>query len=340
MSNKGNGMETLLRQWAILKNIPQSPKKTTATDLMRRLENEGFYVSKRTIERNLLTLSEIFPLYADDRSRPYGWSWQKDASMFSVPGMSPLQALTLTMAHDHLRNPLPASLMGVLGPYFRYADNILLSGDSVKSMADWRDKVTLISASQPLISPDYDDVILETVHDALLSERQLEISYQSRSKRKKQDCTVHPLGLVQRGNIMYLIVTVSDYTDVRLLALHRIRSAQKLNVKANKPKGFCLADFVKSGALGFFDKGKIRLVAMFSKTAAEHLYETPLSKDQKLTEEGERIRVEATVSDTSQLKWWLMAFGADVEVLEPASLRNVFVKTAEEMASYYLNPSR
>ncbi len=335
MSNKGNGLETLLRQWAILKNIPQYPRKITATDLMHRLEDEGFAVSKRTIERNLQTLSGIFPLQADDRSRPYGWSWQRDAGMFAVPGMSPIQALTLSLAHDHLRNLLPASLMNVLSPYFRYADNVLLSGDSVRNMADWRDKVTLISASQPLIAPEYDEGILETVHDALLSEKLLEISYTSRSKRRKQTHTVHPLGLVQRGSVIYLIVTVDGYTDIRLFALHRIRSAEKLDRPSRRPKGFCLADYMASGALGFFDRGTIHLVALFSETAAAHLYETPLSRDQELTEEGGKVRVEATVSDTSQLRWWLMAFGADVEVLEPASLREVFVKTAKDMAASY-----
>ncbi|OGQ52434.1 MAG: hypothetical protein A3J24_13235 [Deltaproteobacteria bacterium RIFCSPLOWO2_02_FULL_53_8] len=44
------------------------------------MEAVNFEVSKRTVERDLISLSEIFPLISNERSRPYGWSWSKDAS--------------------------------------------------------------------------------------------------------------------------------------------------------------------------------------------------------------------------------------------------------------------
>ena len=47
-----------------------------------------------------------------------------------------------------------------------------------------------------------------------------------------------------------------------------------------------------------------------------------LSEDHRTTEQSDgRILVEATVADTSQLRWWLLGFGSQVEVLEPISLR-------------------
>lgn len=58
-------------------------------------------------------------------------------------------------------------------------------------------------------------------------------------------------------------------------------------------------------------------------TAAEHLYETPLSMDQVITPDKQDgwVRVEATIRDTSQLRWWLLGFGEQVQVLRPSSLR-------------------
>ncbi len=94
--------DTLLRQLIMLRYIPQHPRTITARELTERVKAEGFVVSKRTVERDLLSLSEIFPIFAEEQSRPYEWSWLKDAKAFSLPGMSPLQALTLELAHEHL----------------------------------------------------------------------------------------------------------------------------------------------------------------------------------------------------------------------------------------------
>ena len=332
MNNKN---DTLLRQWEILKKIPPFPKKTTATELTARLMNEGFVISKRTIERDLQSLSAIFPLYADERSRPYGWSWGKNADTFTLPAMSPVQALTLSLARDHLTSLLPASLMQTLSPYFKCADNVLLSGESLKNMADWRDKVAVVPSNQALIPPQYDEEIIETVHAALLAEKQLEIDYATRGK-KKQTHTIHPLGLVQRGAVIYLVATMYAYEDIRILALHRIRSAKELEASSQRTEGFCLGQYIAKGAFGFAaGDDVIRLVARFAAPAAEHLRETPLSKDQNLVEEGDTICVSATVSDSPQLRWWLMAFGSQVEVLEPVPLREEFAKTAGEMATAY-----
>lgn len=36
---------------------------------------------------------------------------------------------------------------------------------------------------------------------------------------------VHPLAIVQRGGIIYLVCAFADYGDVPLLALHRMKEA-------------------------------------------------------------------------------------------------------------------
>ena len=71
--------DTLLRLLTMLRHIPQLPKYITAKDLLGRLESDNFKVSKRTVERDLLSLSEIFSLVSNERSTPYEWSWIKEA---------------------------------------------------------------------------------------------------------------------------------------------------------------------------------------------------------------------------------------------------------------------
>ena len=288
--------DTLLRQWEMLRCFPQHPRQITARELTERLMAAGFEVSKRTVERDLLSLSEIFPLISNERSRPYGWSWSKDAEAFAFPTMSPLQALTLELAHDHLATLLPASLLGTLAPYFKCADSVLSSGEGVKKLASWRKKVAIVPSNQPLIPPHYSEEIIEAVHSALLSEQQLEISYTSRELGETKTYPVHPLGIVQRGAATYLVATLYDYTDIRMLAIHRIRSAQLLEQPAKIPKKIDLAKYIRQGAFGFEESGEIKLVVRFTPLAVEHLRETPLSLDQQIEpEQAGWVRVEATV---------------------------------------------
>lgn len=303
-----NKTDTLLRQWMILKNIPVFPRKISAAELTERVRSRGFDVTKRTIERNLQLLSQTFPIHSDERSRPYGWSWSQDADTFTLPAMSPVQALTLSLARDHLASLLPSSLMQTLAPYFQCADNVLMSGESVKNMAGWREKVAIVPSNQALIPPPYDEEVVETVH---------------------------PLGLVQRGAVIYLVAATDD-AGIRILALHRIQSAKMLDMPVSVPAGFCLARYIAEGAFGFSKSDEtIRLVVRFMAAAAAHLRETALSEDQKLTEEGDMVCVKATVIDSPQLRWWLKGFGDQVEVLEPADLREEFAQMAFSLQKKY-----
>ena len=76
----------------MLRLIPRYPRKITAREISEMLGGHDFDVSKRTIERDLQSLSEVFPLVCDDRDKPFGWSWNKGAASFDLPGMSNTEA--------------------------------------------------------------------------------------------------------------------------------------------------------------------------------------------------------------------------------------------------------
>jgi predicted DNA-binding transcriptional regulator YafY len=86
-----------------------------------------------------------------------------------------------------------------------------------------------------------------------------------------------------------------------------------------------------------FSKNVSRLLMKpLTPPAVEHLRETPLSLDQQIEpDQPGWMRVQATVPNTAQLRWWLLAFGGQVEVLEPSSLREEFVNTTQSLHSIY-----
>jgi len=78
------------------------------------------------------------------------------------------------------------------------------------------------------------------------------------------------------------------------------------------------------------------LKALFAAKTAQHLYESGLSTNQKLTEKQDgKVLLEATVRDDVQLRWWLKGFGDKVEVIGPKQLRDEFVEMAQKLIILY-----
>jgi predicted DNA-binding transcriptional regulator YafY len=348
---------TLSRHWQTLRLVPRHPKSITASDVHAKLEALGYDVTRHTVAADLHQLSAEFAIYEAVEKRPKQWAWRSDAPPLLAPLLSHSEALTLLMAQEHLNGVLPASTLGHLQGYFDLAAKCL---DPTSKQAlltprpelRWRDKVRVLPSSQALIAPTVNAAALATVQEALLQGEQCEICYHKRryitditdktadeSKPKGDTYPVHPLGLVQRGALLYLVCTIKDYPDIKLLALHRVSSAAPLKARAVAPAGFDLDDYIASGALGWrTGSAAVTLEAAFTPQAGEHLRETPLSADQTITvtTAGELL-VQATVQWTPQLEWWLLGFGAGVTVLAPAALRETIAHTAQSMSARYTN---
>ena len=137
----------------------------------------------------------------------------------------------------------------------------------------------------------------------------------------------------------YLVCSLDDSpNDIRHLPMHRFRHAEWNGEIAVEPtKGFSLNQYVKENNLGYlYSDKKIKLEAVFDVQAGFHLYESPLTKDQEIgqTRDG-KLRVKALVADTAQLRWWILGFGSQVEVISPKSLRKEFVNDAKKLMKIY-----
>ncbi|MCX7055913.1 MAG: WYL domain-containing protein [Proteobacteria bacterium] len=329
--------ETLLRQWELLRAIPRAPSKVTVATLLKKLAEASFKTTKRTIQRELNQLSAVFPLESDDRSIPYGWSWAANAPAFDLPALDATTALSLRMIEQFLPTLMPPTVSETLAPQFRRAQKVL-EKYGPEGFDRWTSLVRVVPREMPLLPPKLDSAAVRVIYQALLDARRVEVRYVPRSAEGAADKTylVNPLGVVARGSIAYLVCTLWKYTDVRHLALHRVRDAVITDEHATRPEGFDLDAYTKSGVFQYPLGNKIQLIADFERGSAAALHETPLSDDQVIeTLSDGRVRVQATVGDTAQLEWWLLAFGDLVEVLEPAHLRTrIFNSITKSLENY------
>lgn len=328
-------MDTTYRHWLMLRMIPRYPCKIDGAKIEERLKEEGYPTGRRTIQRDLDKLSAIFPLLCDNQTKPYGWSWKTDAPAFEIPNMEPSAALMFRMADQHLARMLPAAVRRSLHPYVQNAEKAL---DRIarNGLRAWPDKVRTISRGQPLLSAMIKPGVMEAVCEAVLEERRLKIVYRKKGEKGIVEYEASPLGLVFRDQVVYLVATLWDYENPLLLLLHRMESAEILRKIAVPPVGF---DFRKytDRELNFPEGEKpFRLELKLAAEIAVHLSETPLSEDQEMIEKADgRVLVRATVADTAQLRWWLLGFGSQVEVLKPKKLRKEFQAIAEAFGKTY-----
>lgn len=310
------GRDTIFRQWTLLQAIPREPQSTSAAQLHDKLRQAGYTVTRRTVERDLNTLMRAgFAVWVDDTQEPYLWSWRKSATSFSLPVPSVSDALLLAMVRDYLRPLLPTTMMDALAPYLDKADGVLGSAGKSNQLARWQGKVRVALPTQPLLAPAINPAVHATLSECLLQETQIDLTYASRSGGKTTALRVHPHALLQRGQVMYLLGTCWDYTDMRRLALHRIQAATNTYTPMAPLPGFNLDEFLKNGYADFGNGGMKQLDVRVAPSVAEHLMECRLSEDQRLTPVDEPegwFQLQATVADTPQLEWWLRGFGLNI----------------------------
>ena len=330
--------DPLLRQWEMLKLIPRE-RKTTVTELKGKLEGLGYSVTRRTLERDLDRLSIPFAIEADTRSKPYGWRYALNMHPANIPGLTSSEALTLVLLETYLKTLLPVAIADNLAGHFAAARHAFSVEHSDSKLQSWLKKVKVLSPGQHLLAPSIDASIQRTVYSALMQGYQVEMDYLATSSAvAKHYDSVHIQGLVQYGKVIYLVVTINEHQDLRLLVLHRI---QKVTVKDEllcPLEHFDLQAYIDQGGFGFGGIAQaIKLVAIFKNGAGHHLIETPLAQDQHITHlDPQTIEVSAEVLDTPQLIRWLNSFGPDIEVLAPESLRETMAERHRLAAQQYV----
>ncbi|MEA3333763.1 MAG: WYL domain-containing protein [Pseudomonadota bacterium] len=294
-------------------------------------------MTQRTTQRDLKALSSILPgLQVDDEKDYPGWSWSKETKLKDIPTMDGNMALTFQLVDHFLKEIFPPSVIGQLKPYFDSAENILTAIDN-QGYSHWQEKVRILPRTQPLIPATIEENVISIIYEALFKGLQIRARYRPRYG-DEAEYDLHPLGLIFRESVVYLVATIWDYHDPRHLALHRFKHCELLDKNVTIQDGFDLDKYLAAGSFeyGENENETIKLKALFFDHAGHHLLETPLSLDQKSSELNDgQLQIEATVKNSAQLSWWLMGFGDGVEVLAPKELREEFEEIAENLLEIY-----
>lgn len=327
--------DTLFRQWVMLRAIPREPQTVSTPQILERLKSEGYEVSDRTVARDLDSLSAVFGYTCEERGRAKHWFWPSGSRVLDIPGMEATAAMAWMMSRDFLGKSLPPGAIEHLQPYFARAEEVLGSHRG-RRQSKWQSVFRVARRGPVLSPPTVSSDIFRGVSEALLEGHQICVQYRSREKQEDKEYTLHPIALVLRHQVYYLVATAWDYKNPIHFALHRMESVVVQRERSRTPAKFNLDDYVETSFQYPASPQSLSLRLRVNAAVASHLAERPLGKDQKTQplEDG-WVRVRVTAQDSSELRWWIMGFGAQIVVEGPAALRREFAETARELAAHY-----
>ncbi|CEP34095.1 MULTISPECIES: helix-turn-helix transcriptional regulator [unclassified Halomonas] len=331
--------DTLFRYLTLLQLIPRSPGRISTPVLKEKLADRGFHIDTRSLQRDLgQKLSTQFPIGCDDSQKPYRWYFDRDFQCH-LPALDVPSALTLVLAEEYLKGLLPPVVVGQLSAHFNDARQ-LLDGLTSNGLSKWARCVRAIPNGKALIPAELNEETWQTVAEALLEQKAIDVTYLSRTSGTKKPLTLHPQGIVSRHSATYLLAHVDGFEDLRQFALHRIKHATFSQRTWQARDDFDIDHYIQSGAFGYRQGPEdVVLEAEIARPVAWLLQETPLSDQQTIEAlpDSGWYRLTALVPDDQQTLWWLMGMSTNVKVLAPSTWRETLKANAAQVLANYQN---
>src|SRR5215216_1242576 len=178
---------------------------------------------------------------------------------------------------------------------------------------------------------------LPVLQEALWLERQVQIAYERGEHSEPVQRLIAPFGLVAKGSVWYLVGSVDGH--VRSYRVSRIRHAEVLNEHAAIPADFNLAQYWEQSSSAFKANAP-NYLATFWVSPEVWLRLSFAGRFARVTETEEtdaRGWRKAVVGfDVEEMACeYALSFGPNLEVIEPASLREKVMMMAQATLQFY-----
>jgi predicted DNA-binding transcriptional regulator YafY len=301
--------------------VLQARGRVTAAELADELE-----ISERTARRDLESLAMAgIPVYSQ-RGRGGGWALL-GGGRTDLSGLTAAEAQTLFLVAGPASSATP-EVKAALRKLVRALPATMRAGAEAAASA-----VVLDPSSW-----DRDEVPppphLAALRSAVVDGVQVELGYTARD-RSETERTVHPLGLVAKGTVWYLVAGTD--AGLRTFRVNRVRSVTPTDRLVDRPPGFDLAETWRS-IVDTLDERRtpVRVRAHADPRLAGVLrgaFGTRLSDGGEAP--GGLVAVEIRAHSAESAAAELARFGASVEVVEPAAVRAELARIGAALVRTY-----
>jgi proteasome accessory factor B len=269
-------------------------------------------------------------------------AFDADHDRYSIPGAYFLPPINFTPAEAISLVALANELgRGDRLPFYEPAQAAALKIQG-SLPAGLREELRVISRAiriQPTpVSPlENKQAIYQQLVDAHTSRHVVRIEYDSLTEWERIRTKLRPYHLLFCKHSWYVIGRSSIHREVRTFNLSRIASLELLPERFAIPKGFSIERHLRNAWLLIPGKGgDDRVLVRFKPFVARNVAEEIWHKTQQLEFEADgSLLFRAQVTGLNEIMWWILGYGDQAEVLEPAELRQMVAQRVTSMASMY-----
>jgi len=320
--------DQLARQWIIFQKLATSRYGKTVNDLAADLD-----CHPRTVYRDLDALQAGgFPIYNERVNGTAFWALMESARQpvpipFSLP-----ELIALFFSRDLLRILKDTVFYDSLESLFKKVKSTL-PAESRKYLKQIEKSIRAGSGPHKKYGKFKD--VIETLNQAVIQKRAVELVYYTMSRKKISQRIVEPYRLWFYNGTFYLIGYCRWKKEIRIFAVDRIKMLSPTDERFDVPEDFDVDEFMKA-SFGVFQGQPVKIRILFAPDAADYVQEKIWHPSQKIVEQKDgSVLFEVNVAETREIKSWIMRWGSQARVLEPDSLREEVRAEAAEMLGVY-----
>lgn len=278
---------------------------------------EMFEVKPRTVYADVRELKERMGLeIAFDRFKN-GYFNKNPTKQLPPFELSEGEVFALTLGKEMLSQYTGTSFESILRSalekiYERLPEKVKVDVDDLRCMVKFS-AGSVIQVSRKLV--------LDIYH-ACERTCSMDIQYFTAHRGELTERRINPYTLLENRGAWYVVAYCHWRKDVRLFALHRIRNHVVCVESFVPPESSAVEDFLQSAFFLEHTEQEHRVSVKFQPHTARYIRERVWHKSQELIEhEDGSCTLSFTTPSLDEAKRWVLMYGPDAEVLEPASFR-------------------
>ncbi|HYY60434.1 MAG TPA: YafY family protein [Burkholderiales bacterium] len=293
-------------------------------------------MSPASVKRDLAYMRDRFnaPIDYDREANGYRFGEPREGPVYQLPGLwfNASEVLALLTTLRMLGDLQPGMLDGQIAPLRERLRKILGSGDH--SWEEVEKRVRIFQPERRAGDPKHFGIAAT----AVLRRSQLWIRHYNRKKDEETERDISPQRLVHYRDNWYLDAWCHLRNDLRSFAVDAIREARLLDERAKEIADAELDAHLGAG-YGIFAGKEVQWATLrFTPQAARWVAAQSWHPQQRSKTENDGSYVlELPFSQAPELVMEILKYGADVEVLEPPSLRERVAAALREGAKRYGN---
>jgi len=318
------------RQLYILSMLSESRRGFTIEEILNNLRKIGVDVSRKTIERDIDYITKNFFVYEEEKNGKTVYLANKYSVQHVAFSISELYSL-------HFAREVISSYRGldVGATAAKIIERIIASAPRInKAYLNTLNNLIKVNVSGINLECELNSEYLELLKEAIEESKCVQLEYYSFNNDEMTERVFEPYLLEIYEGCWHVVGHCRLRKNFRDFRVSRIKSLNLTNECFIRPKNF-YEKYKKNRFDKLSGEEKVNLRLLFTGQAARFIEEYEYSKADLLKRDVDGLFFERTVAMTPEILKWVLSFGAEVKVLEPATLRDEVMGQIKKMGEMY-----